>query len=43
MKAFVSDRYGSPDVMKLQEVERPEVTDEGALVRVRATSVNAYD
>jgi NADPH:quinone reductase-like Zn-dependent oxidoreductase len=43
MKAFVSDRYGSPDVMKLQEVDRPEVTDEGALVRVRATSVNAFD
>jgi NADPH:quinone reductase-like Zn-dependent oxidoreductase len=43
MKAFVSDRYGSPDVMKLQEVAKPEVTVEGALVRVRATSVNAFD
>ncbi|MGH2382687.1 MAG: NAD(P)-dependent alcohol dehydrogenase, partial [Candidatus Limnocylindria bacterium] len=43
MKAFVSDRYGSPDVMRLQEVDKPEVTDEGALVRVCATSINAYD
>ena len=43
MKAFVSDRYGSPDVMTLQEVDRPELTEEGALVRVRATSVNAWD
>ena len=43
MKAFVSDRYGSPDVMELRDVERPELTDEAALVRVRATSVNAWD
>ena len=43
MKAFVSDRYGSPDVMRLQDVDRPELTEESALVRVRATSVNAFD
>ena len=43
MRAFVSNRYGSPDVMKLGEVDRPEVTAESALVRVRATSVNAFD
>ncbi|HTE65478.1 MAG TPA: NAD(P)-dependent alcohol dehydrogenase, partial [Candidatus Binatia bacterium] len=43
MKAIVSDRYGSPDVMKLGEVGKPEVTDDGVLVRVRATSVNAHD
>jgi NADPH:quinone reductase-like Zn-dependent oxidoreductase len=43
MKAFVSDRYGSPDVMELQEVAKPQVTEESALVRVRATSVNAFD
>ena len=29
--------------MKLQEVDKPEVTDESALVRVCATSVNAFD
>ena len=43
MKAFVSDRYGSPDVMELRDVDKPEVTEEGALVRVHATSVNAFD
>ena len=43
MKAFVSDRYGSPDVMELQEVDKPQLTEESALVRVRATSVNAFD
>jgi len=43
MKAFVRDRYGSPDVLKLEEVERPDVTDDGVVVRVRATSINAHD
>ena len=43
MRAFARDRYGSPDVLELQEVARPELTDEGVLVRVHATSVNAYD
>jgi len=43
MKAFVSDRYGSPDVMELRDVDMPELTEESALVRVHATSVNAFD
>ena len=43
MRAFARDRYGSPDVLELQEVAKPELTDEGVLVRVHATSVNAYD
>lgn len=43
MKAFVRDRYGSPDVLRLEEVERPDVTDDAVLVRVRATSINAHD
>ena len=43
MKAIVHDRYGSPDVMQLRDVDRPELTDDRVLVRVRAASVNAYD
>ena len=43
MKAIVCDRYGSPDVLKLQEVEKPELTDDGVLVRVHAASVNRGD
>jgi NADPH:quinone reductase-like Zn-dependent oxidoreductase len=43
MKAIVRDRYGSPDVLQLGEVDKPALTDEGVLVRVHATSVNAYD
>jgi NADPH:quinone reductase-like Zn-dependent oxidoreductase len=43
MKAIVKDRYGSPDVLYLDELDKPAVTDEGVLVRVRATSINAHD
>lgn len=43
MQAIVNDRYGSPDVLELRDIDKPSVTDDGVLVRVRATSVNAYD
>jgi NADPH:quinone reductase-like Zn-dependent oxidoreductase len=43
MRAMVYDRYGSPDVLELREVEKPQVTDDGVLVRVRAASVNPVD
>jgi NADPH:quinone reductase-like Zn-dependent oxidoreductase len=43
MKAMVYDRYGSPDVLELREVDKPDVTDDGVLVRVRAASVNPVD
>jgi NADPH:quinone reductase-like Zn-dependent oxidoreductase len=40
MKAAVHERYGSPDVVKLEDVEPPQLEDDGVLVRVRAVSVN---
>ncbi|HET6943864.1 MAG TPA: NAD(P)-dependent alcohol dehydrogenase [Gaiellaceae bacterium] len=43
MKAIVRSAYGPPDRLELREVERPEVADDGVLVRVRATSVNRGD
>jgi NADPH:quinone reductase-like Zn-dependent oxidoreductase len=43
MKAIVFSRYGSPDVLELRDVEKPEVGDDGVLVRVRAASVNPLD
>ncbi len=43
MKAIVNDRYGSPDVMELRDVDLPEATGDQVLVRVRAASVNALD
>ena len=43
MKAVVRDTYGSPDVLKLREIEKPELTDDGVLVRVHAASVARGD
>ncbi len=43
MKAIAQTEYGSPDVLRLAEVDRPEVQADTVLVRVQATSVNAGD
>ena len=43
MKAIVYHTYGSPDVMKLEEVEKPSPKDDEVLVKVYAASVNAAD
>jgi NADPH:quinone reductase-like Zn-dependent oxidoreductase len=43
VRAIVSHRYGSPDELELCEIDKPELGDEGVLVRVRAASVNPYD
>jgi NADPH:quinone reductase-like Zn-dependent oxidoreductase len=43
MKAFVYHQYGSPDVLRLEEVEKPEAGEGQVLVRVRAASVNPAD
>ena len=43
MKAIVQEGYGSPDVVKLREVETPAAGDDGVLVEVHAASVNALD
>jgi NADPH:quinone reductase-like Zn-dependent oxidoreductase len=43
MKAIRFDRYGSPDVLELRDVPKPEVGPHDVLVRVRAASANPYD
>jgi len=43
MKAIVQDKYGSPDVLELREIDKPEVGDDDVLVRVHAASVNPAD
>ena len=43
MKAIVCDRYGPPDVLRLEEVERPVPRDNQVLVKVYASSLNAAD
>jgi NADPH:quinone reductase-like Zn-dependent oxidoreductase len=39
MKAIVQDRYGSADVLRLEDIDTPVVGDGGVLVRVLAASV----
>ena len=43
MKAIVYTKFGSPDVLELQEVATPVPKAHEILVKVRAASVNAYD
>ncbi|MFY9580835.1 MAG: NAD(P)-dependent alcohol dehydrogenase [Gaiellaceae bacterium] len=43
MRAIVRNTYGSPDVLELQEIDKPDVADDQVLVRVRAASVNPAD
>ena len=43
MRAVVRERYGSPDVIELREVEQPVPADDEVLVRVQASSLNRAD
>jgi NADPH:quinone reductase-like Zn-dependent oxidoreductase len=43
MRAVVHDRYGPPEVLRLEEVERPVPKDDEVLIRVRASTVNRTD
>jgi NADPH:quinone reductase-like Zn-dependent oxidoreductase len=43
VKAILSTRYGSPDVLQFMEVARPVPKDDEVLIKVHAASVNAYD
>jgi NADPH:quinone reductase-like Zn-dependent oxidoreductase len=40
MKAIVQDEYGSPDVLELRDIDRPEIGDDEVLVRVHAAGVD---
>ena len=43
MKAIVYCDYGPPDVLQLEDIEKPAAGDDQVLVRVRAASVNPLD
>jgi NADPH:quinone reductase-like Zn-dependent oxidoreductase len=43
MKAVVYEKYGSPDVLELIEVDTPSVADDEILVKVHAASIQQTD
>lgn len=43
MKAILCRRPGRPDVLELEEIDRPLVADDDVLVRVHASSINPVD
>jgi len=43
MKAIVYHTYGSPAVLKLEEVAKPTPKDDQVLIKIHAASVNSWD
>ena len=43
MKAIVCTKYGSPDVLQLQEVAKPAPQNEEVLIKIHAASINSRD
>ncbi len=43
MKAMVFRKYGSPDVLHLEDVKKPSPSDNEVLIKVKAASINEWD
>ncbi|HEV3474234.1 MAG TPA: alcohol dehydrogenase catalytic domain-containing protein, partial [Actinomycetota bacterium] len=43
MRAVIWDRYGPPEVLRIEDVERPVPSDDEVLIKVHASTVNRTD
>jgi NADPH:quinone reductase-like Zn-dependent oxidoreductase len=43
MKAIVYEKYGSPEVLQLREIDKPSIADNDVLVKVHAASIQQTD
>jgi len=43
MKAIVYQNFGSPDILRFEEIDKPTPADNEVLIKVRAASVNPLD
>lgn len=43
MKAILQEKYGSPDLLELRDIDKPVVSDDAVLVRVRAVGLHVGD
>jgi NADPH:quinone reductase-like Zn-dependent oxidoreductase len=43
VKAIVYTEYGSPDVLRLEEVDKPAPKDHEVLIKIHAASINSWD
>jgi len=43
MKAIVYQKYGSPDVLRMEDIQKPIPGDNEVLVKIHAVSINSWD
>jgi NADPH:quinone reductase-like Zn-dependent oxidoreductase len=43
MKATITKKYGSPDVLEFEEMQKPTSGDNDVLIKIHAAAANAGD